>query len=379
MLSDSGTVQEECCIFGVPTVTMRDVTERPETIECGSNLLAGVEAERIVPAVELAVRSRGGWTPPQEYLAGNVADVGREDRAGHRMSGPRILVLGADGMLGHEAVHVLAPALEVWAACRDPRGLPDLGIPAARLLGGLDATSAGSARDVLDRAKPDLVLNAVGIVKQLAAGKEAIPSITVNSLWPHVLAEACATAGARLVHVSTDCVFSGARGGYTEDDAPDAFDLYGRSKLLGEVVDRENTLTVRTSIIGWQLGEPTALVGWFAAHRREPLTGYRRAVFSGLTTATLAALVRDVVLPDEDLSGLWHVSADPIDKHSLLTRLAAQLGWDVDITPADQPVVDRSLDSSRFRLRTGWAPPAWEEMLAGLAAEYARSARPDAG
>ncbi len=75
VLSDSGTVQEECCIFGVPTVTMRDVTERPETIECGSNILAGVEAERILPAIDIAVRSKGSWTPPAEYLADNVSDI----------------------------------------------------------------------------------------------------------------------------------------------------------------------------------------------------------------------------------------------------------------------------------------------------------------
>jgi UDP-N-acetylglucosamine 2-epimerase (non-hydrolysing) len=75
VLSDSGTVQEECCIFGVPTVTMRDVTERPETVECGSNVLAGVEAERILPAIDVAARAAGTWTPPAEYLADNVSDV----------------------------------------------------------------------------------------------------------------------------------------------------------------------------------------------------------------------------------------------------------------------------------------------------------------
>ena len=127
-----------------------------------------------------------------------------------------------------------------------------------------------------------------------------------------------------MVHVSTDCVFSGSRGGYVESDVPDAFDLYGRSKLLGEVTDRENTVTLRTSIIGWQLGEPTGLVGWFAAHRDEPLKGFTKAVFSGLTTRALTEVIRDVVMPDASLSGLWHVSAEPIDKYTLLTKLAEQ-------------------------------------------------------
>jgi dTDP-4-dehydrorhamnose reductase len=285
------------------------------------------------------------------------------------MSGERILVVGASGMLGHEAVRVLAPDFEVWGACRHPEQLPDLGVSAERMLGGLDATDGDSAYALVERVQPDVVLNAVGIVKQRADAKAAIPSIAVNSLWPHVLADACEQVGARMVHVSTDCVFSGSRGMYREEDVPDAFDLYGRSKLLGEVTDRENTVTLRTSIIGWQLGEPTGLVGWFAAHRTEPLKGYTRAVFSGLTTQALTEVVRDVVMPDESLSGLWHVSAEPIDKYTLLTRLAEELGWDVDISPVNQPVIDRSLDSTRFRERIGWAPLSWDEMLAGLADE----------
>ena len=290
------------------------------------------------------------------------------------MSAPRILVIGASGMLGHEAIRVLAADFEVWGACRDPGALPDLGVPAERMLGGLDATDGASAYALVERVKPDLVLNAVGIVKQLAAAKAAIPSITVNSLWPHVLADACAAHGARMVHVSTDCVFSGARGGYTESDVPDAFDLYGRSKLLGEVTDRDNVVTLRTSIVGWQLGEPTGLAGWFAAHRSERLTGFAKAVFSGLTTHALTDVIRDVILPDVSLSGLWHVSADPIDKYTLLAELAGYLGWDVDLSPADEPVIDRSLDSTRFRERTGWTPPNWDEMLEQLAQEHSDAA-----
>lgn len=270
-------------------------------------------------------------------------------------------------MLGHEAIRVLAPDFEVWGACRRPEELPDLGVPAERMLGGLDATDSRSAYDLIERVRPDLVLNAVGIVKQRTDAKAAIPSIKVNSLWPHVLADACARHDARMVHVSTDCVFSGSRGMYTEDDVPDAFDLYGRSKLLGEVIDRENSVTLRTSIIGWQVDKPTGLVGWFAEHRNEPLKGYTRAVFSGLTTRALTKVLRDVVLPDTSLSGLWHVSVAPIDKYSLLMKLAGYLGWAIDITPVDEPVIDRSLDNTRFRARTGWTPPNWDDMLKALA------------
>ena len=286
------------------------------------------------------------------------------------MSTSRILVVGANGMLGHEAIRVLAPDFEVWGACRNPQDLPDLGVPRERMLGGLDATNADSADALVDQARPDLVLNAVGIVKQRAAAKAAVPSIMANSLWPHLLADACAVHGARMVHVSTDCVFSGALGQYTESDVPDDFSLYGRSKLLGEVTDRDNVVTVRTSMVGWQLGEPTGLVAWFAAHRNEPLRGFTKAIFSGMTTRALTEVVRDVLLPDATISGLWHLSADPIDKYALLADLAKKLGWEVDLSPVDEPVIDRSLDSTRFRERTGWNPPNWDEMLVELATEW---------
>ncbi len=290
------------------------------------------------------------------------------------MSVSRILVVGANGMLGHQAIRILAADFEVWGACRHPQNLPDLAVPPERMLGGLDATSGDSAYELIDRVRPDLVLNAVGIVKQRATAKAAIPSISVNSLWPHFLADACALQGARMVHVSTDCVFSGARGRYGENDVPDDFDLYGRSKLLGEVIDRDNVITLRTSMVGWQLGEPTGLVAWFAAHRDEPLKGFTRAIFSGLTTRVLTEVIRDVILPDATLSGLWHVSADPIDKYTLLAELAHDLEWNVDLSPVDGPSIDRSLDSTRFRERTGWTPPTWAEMLDELAREYHHSA-----
>jgi dTDP-4-dehydrorhamnose reductase len=286
------------------------------------------------------------------------------------MSSSRILVTGANGMLGHEAIRLLAREFEVWGTCRNPGALPDLGVPAGRILGGLDAARPDSAYGLIDQVQPDLVLNAVGIVKQRAEASSAVQSIAVNSLWPHVLAEACERRGARVVHVSTDCVFSGSRGLYTEADVPDAFDLYGRSKLLGEVTDRQNVITLRASMIGWQLGEPTGLVGWFAAHRGEPLKGFRGAVFSGLTTHALVGVIRDVVIPDGRLSGLWHVSAEPIDKYSLLSKLAGFLGWEVDLEPVDEPVIDRSLNSARLREHSGWTPPSWEEMLFELAMEY---------
>ncbi|MCL2652256.1 MAG: SDR family oxidoreductase [Propionibacteriaceae bacterium] len=289
----------------------------------------------------------------------------------------RILVLGANGMLGSEAIRVLSSDNEVFAAARSKASMDSLGIDAQRLglapdrlLFGLDAMEPASVGLLLDDLHPDVVLNAVGVVKQRPAARDAVESIAVNSLWPHVLAGFCDTRGARLIHVSTDCVFSGRKGNYREDDFADADDLYGRSKQLGEVVYLENTVTIRTSIVGWQFGTQNGLFGWFASHRSEPLVGYSRAIFSGLTTRALCKVIRDVILPDESLSGLYHVSAAPIDKFSLLSKLSSAMDWDVSLGEDPTYEVDKSLDSSAFQARTRWKPPAWDGMLAHLVSDY---------
>jgi dTDP-4-dehydrorhamnose reductase len=237
------------------------------------------------------------------------------------------------------------------------------------ILGGLDAQEPETVSDMVNRLEPDAVVNCVGIVKQREAARDPVSSIRVNSLFPHIVNAACRDAGARCVQIGTDCVFAGDAGGYLETDVPDATDLYGRSKLLGEVTGA-GAITLRTSIIGWQIGEPTGLVGWLEAHRAERLSGFSSAFFSGLTTTALSRVIADVLRDHPTLEGLYHVSADRIDKWSLLRRLADQLRWDVDITPVDTPRIDRSLDSSLFRSRTGWRPSPWSDMLAELAAEH---------
>lgn len=279
-------------------------------------------------------------------------------------SAQRVLVLGATGMLGHTVLRLLAASagIEVHGTARSAdaaRRLPEALRP--RVQTGIDATDMDALARCIARIRPALVVNGVGIVKQLAAADDPLVSIPVNALLPHRLAALCRDAGARLVHVSTDCVFSGARGGYTEDDAPDPQDLYGRSKLLGEV-DAPGVLTLRTSIIGPELGSAQGLVGWLL-NAAGPVRGYTRAIFSGLPTVELARVLRDVVLPRPQLQGLYHLSAAPISKHELLGLVARAYGKAIDIVPSDTPVIDRSLDSGRFRAATGYAPPDWPELV----------------
>jgi dTDP-4-dehydrorhamnose reductase len=281
----------------------------------------------------------------------------------------RILVLGANGMLGHRATALLSQRHDVVGTLRSPDPLLKRFAPRAQLVTGVSVESPETVSALIDDLRPDAVINCIGIVKQKSEAHEAIPSIRTNSLFPHQVAEMCQAAGARFVHVSTDCVFTGDKGGYLESDAPDAPDLYGRSKLLGEVLDVAGAVTVRTSIVGWELSHATGVLEWFAGKRGGSCDGYTKAVFSGLATSDLVDVFERLCSEWRDLDGLWHVSTDPISKYELLKTLDAALGWRVEIDPKDEPVIDRSLDSTRFRSRTGWSPRPWAETVVRLAAE----------
>jgi dTDP-4-dehydrorhamnose reductase len=283
----------------------------------------------------------------------------------------KILVLGASGMLGHRTTAVLSERHDVVGTLRNPDPVLARFAPEARLVTGISVEAPGGIAAVIDDFRPDAVVNCIGIVKQKAEAHQAVPSIRTNSLFPHEIAKICDAAGARFVHVSTDCVFSGSRGGYLESDTPDAADLYGRSKLLGEVTDAPGAITVRTSIVGWELSHPTGVLEWFAGRRGAKCDGYRRAVFSGLATSDLVDVFERLCSEWRELDGLWHVSTDPISKYGLLTSLDRALGWQTEVVPRDEPVIDRSLDSTRFRQRTGWTPRPWAETVERLAAEHA--------
>lgn len=277
----------------------------------------------------------------------------------------RVLVLGVTGMLGHAVFKVLnaSSTLEVWGTLRSPSGLRyfDEG-QQARLLAGVDVLDQDALTAALAHVRPSIVINCVGLIKQLADANDPLAALPINALLPHRLAKLCALGGARLVHISTDCVFSGRKGMYLESDLSDAEDLYGKSKYIGELHDLRHAITLRTSIIGHELGSKYALVDWFLSQQGS-VKGYRKAIFSGLPTVELARVIRDHVIPAPELHGLYHVSVDPIDKCSLLSLVAEVYGKNIEIVPDDQVAIDRSLDSSRFRRDVGYTPPAWRALI----------------
>ena len=278
----------------------------------------------------------------------------------------KVLVLGADGMLGHELVRALLTGGHDVAAGvrRCPSAATGAELAGARIIGGLDARLHETVLASLAEVEPETVINAIGLVKQRPEAQDPFESIRVNSVFPHGLRVMCLAAGARLIHFSTDCVFSGHKGGYTEDDLPDPPDLYGRSKLLGEVTGPK-CLTLRTSILGLELFRKDSLVEWFL--RQKSARGWTRAIYSGLTTMELSRLVVRLLEGPGNPEGLWHVGSDPISKYQLLILLRNALGRDVEVAPDDSVVLDRSLNSDRFRIEFDYWPPSWAEMASELA------------
>ncbi|MEX2281184.1 MAG: SDR family oxidoreductase [Gemmatimonadota bacterium] len=275
----------------------------------------------------------------------------------------RILIAGGAGMLGHQLFMHLRSVYDVKVTLREDighyarHGLFD----SSNAYGRIDVTASATLDRVLMDFQPHAIINCIGIVKQLPIAKESIPSIEINALLPHKLAQMARKTDARLVHFSTDCVFSGRKGGYTETDTPDAEDLYGRTKLLGEVRG-EGCLTLRTSLIGHELGRNTSLVEWFLSQKGHA-RGFRNAIFNGFTTIEMARIVEMLLTKYPAAQGVWHVSSDPIDKYTLLNLIRKHYRLDIQVEPDDVFKCKRSLDSTPFRKRFEYRPPSWENMI----------------
>jgi dTDP-4-dehydrorhamnose reductase len=291
----------------------------------------------------------------------------------------KILILGGGGMLGHKMVQTLRRSFPdtTWtirggAGSAAVRALPELG--GERCLDA-DAGDWPALERLVRQVRPDVVVNCVGVIKQRAEAVSPIPSIAINALLPHLLARTASEWDGRLIHFSTDCVFSGRRGHYTEADPSDAEDLYGKTKYLGETSE-SNALTLRTSIIGRELAHHQSLLDWLLLGGHAGVRGFTRVWWSGVTTNHLAGLVADLLRRQLALSGVYQVSSGRIAKHDLLVRIKAAYGLAVDIEPDDGPENDRSLDGARFAAATGYRCPPWDELLAELTQDPTPYPRP---
>ncbi len=266
-------------------------------------------------------------------------------------------------MIGQTMFRVLAQRTgwEVCGSVRNPANgtfaRPDA------LVTGVDLSNPDQLCGLFRRIQPDVVVNCAGLTKHVAGGNDPVPAMTMNALLPHRLADLCAVACARLIHVSTDCVFAGFAGNYREEDAPDARDVYGRTKAMGEVTG-DHVVTLRTSTIGHENGSSLGLVEWFL--RQSECKGFRRAIFSGLPTVEFARVVRDIVVPEQSLHGLYHVGAAPIDKFSLLVLISQVYGLKTSIVEDDTFRIDRSLNVDRFAAAAGYRAPPWPDLVQAM-------------
>jgi dTDP-4-dehydrorhamnose reductase len=283
----------------------------------------------------------------------------------------KILVLGGGGMLGHKMFQVLGDRYnDTWCTIRSRR--TDAAwravslLQSPRVLDSVDASDLNSVDKLLRDMRPAVIVNAIGAIKQRAEAQEVITSITINALLPHRIAAVAQEWGGRVIHFSTDCVFSGKRGRYTEADEADATDLYGKTKHLGEVA-HENALTLRTSFIGRELQHHESLLEWLLARNHGKVKGFRRVWWSGVTSNHLAEVVADLIERHPDVRGLYHLSSGRISKYDLLLQLRDGLHLDIDIEPDEGVVSDRSLDGSRWAQATGYQCPSWDVLIRQLA------------
>lgn len=284
----------------------------------------------------------------------------------------KILILGGTGMIGHGLFYGLSQYsdLDVYASAREDTNI-NKWFPLAlkeKIKTNIDVNHFDSIIEVLSFAQPDVVINCVGLIKQNLLVENTLLAISINSLFPHRVASISRAMGIRMIHVSTDCVFSGDKGNYKETDPSDATDLYGRTKFLGEVV-YPHCITLRTSIIGHELRGKRGLVEWFLS-QQGMIKGFTHAIFTGLPTIEFARVIKEYVLSDPNLNGLYHVSAEPISKYDLLKLIAIRYRKEIQINPYDDFYSDRSLDSTRFQNATGYQPPSWEELVEKMYLNY---------
>lgn len=283
----------------------------------------------------------------------------------------KICVLGVTGMFGHMLFsELLLQGVDVYGTARTPPGLNNRAF-SDRIFSGVDAFNFQTIEQVLARISPDVVINAIGLVRQLPEGREPLPCIKINAEFPHLLWKACAQRGIRCIHYSTDCVFDGKAGRpYVEEDYPTAHDVYGLTKYLGEIVG-PLALTIRTSTIGPELRGKHSLLEWFLA-QEGVVKGYTNAIYTGLPTSEHVKILTEIILPRTDLEGLFQVSSSPISKYELLQLIAHVYHKKIEIQPDDLVQEDKRLSCAKFAMSTGYMTRPWLEMIQDMRTAHIR-------
>lgn len=281
----------------------------------------------------------------------------------------KVLILAGNGMLGHKLAMTFQGRAELYVTYRDnPIRYPGYNLNEKNIIRGVDVLDLDRVEAVIDWIKPDVIVNAAGVIKQRQA--EDTIFFAVNSFFPKSLGRICDQRDIRLIHISSDCVFSGKAGGYREDDDTDPNEVYGASKMLGEELG-SRSLVLRTSLIGWQLRDFNGLLSWFIKNKNEQsIAGYTHAIFSGVTTSVFSDLILEIIQDHAQISGVYHVASRPISKFDLLGGMRDRLHLPMLIRQDMSLICDRSLCGDKLRGAIGWSAPAWDLMLDSIVGEW---------
>lgn len=282
----------------------------------------------------------------------------------------RILILGGTGMLGHNLWRYFSFRFpHTYTTIRkNSKSLENTKLfKSDNVIHSVDVFDFSSLTGVMKCLKPDVILNCIGITKRRDEANLAVDTITINSLFPHKLVEWGKAHSALVVNFSTDCVFDGKRGNYSENDTPNATDLYGKTKALGEIYG-ENALTIRSSFIGMELEKGSELFEWFLSQKGS-VKGFTNAIYSGLTVNELCRVVENILVNYPKTTGLYNVSSNPINKYDLLSLIKHKMNLPIEIVPFENNFCDRSIDSTKFRTEFKYSPPTWDAMIEELSRE----------
>jgi len=283
----------------------------------------------------------------------------------------RVLVLGVNGLIGHTMYRKLKQeGFEVFGTMRRAKieFMQYDFLQADTIIDGLDVQEISNVSEVILQIQPSVVVNCIGITRRKDEISNSIQAIKINALLPHQIAKICQDMSIRMIHLSTDCVFSGDFGLYTEDSIPDASDMYGRTKAMGEVLDNPNCLTLRSSFLGTEISDRTELLEWLLSQKGRTIKGYTKAIYSGVSTVYLSSVITEILRHYPQLSGLYQIAPDtPISKYDLLCIAKNAFNIDVEIVENDSFVSDKSLSGARLKKVMNYRVPSWHDMLQELA------------
>lgn len=283
----------------------------------------------------------------------------------------RILIIGGGGTLGHKLWQFLPTKFSsTYVSIRKPKAYYEKSglFNGSNVVDSLDLRDFGQLKVALKEIRPSVIVNCAGVTLRSKEAEDRLSNIAVNSLLPHMLAKWCAENVARLIHFSTVCVFDGRLGNYDEDSPPDARDIYGMTKMLGDV-DVPCALTLRSSFIGREIFGGTELLEWFLAQKGKRVSGFSKALFTGLTTNRLAILVAELIKKFPDLNGLYNVSSETVSKYDLLNLMKEAYNIDIEIDQDDKFECRRNLNGNKFVKATGFKCPSWRQMMSDMAAD----------